>query len=76
MITGQDRNEPRAVYHWYDGNFDDPGNPLCIYGWNRGGDSYSIFRNNPSGSECKICAKRKAKGLKGVEPKRRETKWI
>lgn len=44
-------------------------NPMCRRGWNRdNGKSYSIFRNNISDyGICKVCIRRAAKGLKGVE---------
>lgn len=75
-VVGQDRNEPDWVAHLYDGNFSDPGNPLCVRGWNRdGGFGYSIFRNN-WGDICKVCFRRALLGLDGVEPRDRKTKWL
>jgi hypothetical protein len=52
--------------------------PMCGYGWNRNdGHGYSIFRGH-TGSKglCKICQKRAAKGLPGVEEWPHKTKWI
>ncbi len=54
--------------------------PMCQYGWNRSdGESFSIFRGH-RGSQglCKICAKRAAEGLSGVEakPGSHKTRWI
>lgn len=77
MIWGQDRNEPNAVCHAYEGDMVDPGNPMCVRGWNReGGWGYSIFRNNPTGLPCKVCLRRIAEGRKGVPPRDRKTKWL
>jgi hypothetical protein len=76
-LVGQDRNERDAVAHYYDGDFSEPGKPLCARGWNRaGGFGYSIFRNNASGPLCKICLRRAEKNLDGVEPRERKTKWL
>lgn len=76
MITGKDRNEDKAVVHYYDGTYAEPGKPLCRRGWNReDGFGYSIFRNTYD-VDCKVCLRRKAKGLKGIEPKQRKTKWL
>jgi hypothetical protein len=45
-------------------------NPMCRRGWNRdNGQCYSIFRGIVSAKGiCKVCIKRAAKGLNGVEP--------
>lgn len=45
--------------------------PMCSYGWNRNdGESYSIWRGNVGvKGVCKICIKRAAKGLPGVDSK-------
>lgn len=76
-VVGQDRNEPKAVAHLYYGNFNDPGNPMCVRGWNRSdGDGYSIFRNNWSGELCKVCIKRAQQQRKPIESRYRKTKWI
>jgi hypothetical protein len=76
-IIGQDRNEDGAVAHIYEGPVQDPGRPLCVRGWNRhGGFGYSIFRNVQTGPLCKICERRAEKGLPGVEPRERKTKWL
>lgn len=44
--------------HLYYGTFSDPKEPLCPYGWNRGKDSYSIWRGNVGRGICKRCLKR------------------
>lgn len=51
--------------------------PMCIYGWNRGGNSFSIFRGH-SGARglCKICDKRAKLGLPPAKPSPRNTKWL
>ena len=72
-ITGMNRtyhNEADAcATHLYDGDFSDPGLPLCKWGWNRDeGQSYSIWRGNVSKRGiCKICKRRADKGLDGVK---------
>lgn len=62
-------NPPPKVAHLYKGEFDDPGLPMCRYGWNRDdGRSYSIWRGNfGERGVCKICLRRAKKGLDGVE---------
>ena len=61
-IYGVDRSENAEIRktHLYDGNFSEPGLPLCKYGWNRPNfGSYSIWRNRISERGiCKICKKR------------------
>jgi hypothetical protein len=74
-IPGQNRthkDDPK-VTHLYKGDFNDPGLPMCVRGWNRdNGESYSIWRNNiSSGGICKICLRRAQKGLEGVPSKYR-----
>ena len=60
-ITGISR-EPKAlerlVAHLYKGSFNNPEEPVCRRGYNRGNDSYSIWRNciGVKGI-CKICMK-------------------
>lgn len=71
-ITGLGREYPHPrIAHIYEGPFDAPGRPLCRHGWNRnGGQSYSIWRNNTGTARvCKVCDRRAAKGLPGVDPK-------
>ena len=76
-ICGQDRNEPKAVAHIYEGPFSDPGRPMCARGWNRdNGFGYSIFRNSAKNGICKICLRRLVEGREPVEAKERETKWL
>lgn len=70
-ITGLGRDYPHPKRsHLYKGTFADPGLPMCRYGWNRdSGSSYSIWRGNVGEKGiCKLCLKRAAKGLDGVEP--------
>jgi hypothetical protein len=76
FVIGQDRCEPKAVAHLYLGEFRDPGNPMCVRGWNRdGGFGYSIFRNSPSGAICLRCLSRAAAGRDSVSARERKTKW-
>ena len=76
--TGQDRNEPNIVTaHLYKGTFDNVGNPMCAWGWNReSGFGYSIFRNQPFVKICKICSRRAENKLLPVKPRKRKTKWL
>jgi len=66
-ISGLDRKYPYVrVAHLYKGTFDDPGLPMCRYGWNRGGE-YSIWRGHAGRQGiCKICLHRARRGLNGV----------
>jgi hypothetical protein len=75
-ISGLDRNDQHLVAHLYDGDFSDPGLPMCVRGWNRlDGEGYSIFRN--CGERiCKVCEHRAAKGLDGVPSRKRKTRWL
>lgn len=69
-ITGVDRssNWMYKATHLYDGDFQDPGKPLCKDGYNRNGWGYSIFRNNISKKGiCKVCKERADKWLDWVE---------
>ena len=54
--------------------------PMCRYGWNRSdGESFSIFRGHRgSRGLCKICERRRAQNLPGVEskPGSHKTKWL
>lgn len=65
---GRDIPAPRRS-HLYKGTFNDPGLPMCRYGWNRDdGTAYSIFRGNRGDDGlCKICLKRATAGLDGVK---------
>lgn len=70
-IAGLGRDYPHPkIAHLYKGDFNDPGLPMCRYGWNRdGGTSYSIWRNNSGANGvCKICLRRARQGLDGVPP--------
>lgn len=76
-IIGQDRNEPNVVAHLYRGNMRDPGQPMCVRGWNRsGGNGYSIFREVATGGLCEICMRRAIEGRDSVPSRKRKTKWI
>ena len=75
-ILGQDRNDMNLVTHIYKGNFNDPGLPMCVRGWNRSsGEGYSIFRGTV-GDVCRICVKRTLDGKNGIPSRERETKWL
>lgn len=79
-IAGMDRSNEgsRIVTHLYKGNFNDPGLPMCVRGWNRAsGMEYSIFRGNISDAGiCRICLRRALAGRDGVEARERKTRWI
>lgn len=66
-------HEERKVTHLYElgENNMDFRNPMCRRGWNRDdGQSYSIWRGQISDRGlCKICVRRAAAGLHGVEPR-------
>lgn len=54
--------------HLYDGDHSDPGKPLCLRGYNRQEDGWSIWRGNIGEKGiCKTCKKRADLGLDGVE---------
>src|SRR4030042_3787208 len=62
-ITGLARGSPNpqhdCVAHLYKGTFNNPGNPMCKYGWNKKEYGYSIWRNNIGRKGiCKICLRR------------------
>jgi hypothetical protein len=72
-ITGLGRDWPHPqLAHLYEGPFNDPGRPMCARGWNRdSGTAYSIWRNNIGARGiCKVCLRRAAQSLSGVEAKR------
>lgn len=72
-IAGLGRDYPHPkIAHLYEGTFENPGDPMCVRGWNRDeGQSYSIWRNNiGERGVCQVCLRRAQKGLKGVQPKR------
>ena len=76
-ITGRDRNEDNAVAHLYKGTMVNPGNPMCLRGWNRSdGKGYSIFRNLPGIAICKVCLRRAEQRKDSVPSRSRKTKWI
>ncbi|MCK5017506.1 MAG: hypothetical protein KAS32_10605 [Candidatus Peribacteraceae bacterium] len=76
-VVGQDRNDDTLVAHLYEGQFGDPGDPMCVRGWNRSdGKCYSIFRNVCTGGLCKICLRRASAGKPSVPSRKRKTKWI
>ena len=77
-ISGLDRNDQHLVSHLYKGTFSEPDLPMCVRGWNRSdGDGYSIFRNNVGDAGiCKICMRRALANKKGVESRKRRTRWL
>jgi hypothetical protein len=78
-VVGQDRNEENVVAHLYKGTFDNPGEPMCLRGWNRSnGDGYSIFRGdiNAVNGICKICLRRAQENKPPVKSRQRKTKWL
>lgn len=78
-VTGVFRgdNGQNMVTHLYQGNFSEPGFPMCSRGWNRKwfdekGEiedwEYSIFRNNISSPGiCKVCFRRALEGKSPIE---------
>ncbi len=78
-VTGVFRgdNGQNMVTHLYQGNFAEPGLPMCSRGWQRkwydeNGKiedyEYSIFRNNISSAGiCLICLRRANAGLKPIK---------
>lgn len=54
--------------------------PMCRKGWNRSnGEGFSIFRGHTGARGlCKVCARRAAANLPGVEakPRSHKTKWL
>lgn len=64
FIIGLERSpgaENKKVSHIYRGTFSEPGEPMCPLGYNRGKDSYSIWRNNIGLGICRRCLKNAAK---------------
>lgn len=58
-LVRDDYEHNRHVTHLYKGTFNDPGDPMCRYGWNRLEWGYSIWRNVIGSSGlCKICLRR------------------
>ncbi len=71
-VIGMNRKtEDTSFAHLYDGNFDNPGKPLCRYGYNRdNGTSYSIWRGNVGKKGiCPTCYKRALNGDVGIDPR-------
>lgn len=70
MGLGRDHPHPR-ISHLYKGDYADPGQPMCLRGWNRDeGTSYSIWRGNMGNDGiCKVCLRRARAGLAGVPSK-------
>lgn len=61
VIMGLARNKEHFESlhcHLYYGTFNEPGEPLCPYGYNDGKDGYSIFRGNVGRGICKLCLKK------------------
>lgn len=76
-ITGLDRNDQHLVSHLYYGKFSDPGDPMCVRGWNRcDGQDYSIFRNCGQDRICKVCLRRAAQKRDPVPSRERKTRWL
>lgn len=79
-ISGQDRNEPRALSHTYAVLKDDNAYyPMCGYGWNRShGERLSIFRGSPdTEGDCKVCrANVLAKRQPVMNGFPHKTKWL
>lgn len=77
-ILGQDRNDMNLVTHIYKGDFNNPGLPMCVRGWNRSdGSGYSIFRGNVGNvGICRICTRRMLEGKEGVPSRKRKTRWL
>lgn len=55
--------ENRFMSHIYKGQFDELEKPMCSRGWNRGKDSFSIWRNNIGKGICRNCLKNTLKDL-------------
>lgn len=76
-VTGLDRNDQHLVTHLYCGEFGDPGDPMCIRGWNRSdGLGYSIFRNCGLDRICKTCLRRAEEKRDPVASRYRKTRWL
>lgn len=85
-ITGVFRgdNGENMVTHLYDGDFSNPGYPMCSRGWNRKwydkdgkieDYEYSIFRNNISNvGICKVCLKELKRGFNQLKSLRTKKK--
>ena len=61
VIMGLARNKEHfesLKCHLYYGSFNDPGEPLCPYGYNDGTGGYSIFRGQAGCGICRLCLKR------------------
>lgn len=76
-VVGQCRNQNDVVAHIYEGMFNDLIGPLCARGWNRAnGFGFSIFRGNVGERGiCRVCERRRDKGLGAVKPRERKTRW-
>jgi hypothetical protein len=77
-VVGQDRNDDTIVSHLYRGTFAEPGQPMCLRGWNRsGGEGYSIFRDAVTNNKvCRICMRRAKEGKEPMPSRKRKTKWL
>jgi hypothetical protein len=63
---GRDHPHPKLA-HLYHGDFNEPGLAMCLRGYNRGVDGYSIWRGNVGERGiCKTCLRRAGAGLPGV----------
>jgi hypothetical protein len=74
-VTGLDRSTKwggrvgdHMVAHLFDGDFGEPGKPLCRAAYDKWG-GWSIWRNNVGAKGiCKVCKRRADQGADGVEP--------
>ena len=71
-IEGLARHGNPQKSHLFKGTFNDPGKPMCQFGYDRPDGSYSIARGNRGKKGvCKICLARARKGEEGVDYKER-----
>lgn len=78
-LSGQCRNDEKALSHTYARTAAGRYWPMCGYGWNRfDGQRFSIFRGSEgTEGDCKICARNVAAGrrpvIRGIK---RKTRWM
>lgn len=77
-VIGLDRNDQHLVAHLYVGPCEDPGDPMCVRGWNRSdGNGYSIFRNcTGDAGICTVCLRRALQQREPMPSRKRKTRWI
>lgn len=70
-ILGLGRDVPYPkIAHLYQGSYGNVGDPMCQRGYNRGPDSFSIWRGNMGEyGVCDHCLRRARAGKPGVKPK-------